>query len=188
VVDNRPQPPKASEKPAASGAEQLKPKDKVVPTTSKATKAPPQAKATPLPAKSKTAGSEKAVAKTDAAPPKAGSGAKGNKGADVVTVKTEGIEFPDQGYLNNIVRQLSLAWLPGRAPASYVTEVKFTIRRDGSVINIEVVKGSGNRLYDVEAMGAIESVGSSRKFGQLPAVWTDDVLIVYFTFDYAMLK
>ena len=39
---------------------------------------------------------------------------------------------------------------------------------------------------DLDAMGAIEAVGSTRGFGPLPQGWTDDVLIVYFTFDYAL--
>jgi len=67
-----------------------------------------------------------------------------------------------------------------------VAEVKFIIRRDGSVMGIEVVKRSGDRLYDLDAMGAIEAVGASRGFGRLPEGWSDDVLVVYFTFDYAM--
>ena len=54
------------------------------------------------------------------------------------------------------------------------------------MLAIEVVKGSGDRIYDLDAMGAIEAVGSTRGFGPLPQGWTDDVLIVYFTFDYAL--
>ena len=84
------------------------------------------------------------------------------------------------------MRQLTLNWTPRRVSASLVSEVKFTIRRDGSVLAIEVVKGSGDRIYDLDAMGAIEAVGSTRGFGPLPQGWTDDVLIVYFTFDYAL--
>jgi protein TonB len=35
-------------------------------------------------------------------------------------------------------------------------------------------------------MGAIEAVGATRSFGALPSGWADDVLVVYFTFDYAL--
>lgn len=189
VVNDRPTPPApAADKPAPSGVEQVKPPDKAPPVT-KSTKAPQQLKATPTPARSRTAGARDAAANTKAAaPPKAGSGTQGGKGADVVSIRTEGIAFPDQGYLNNIMRQLTINWQPPGQQGNRIAEVKFTIRRDGSVTGIEVMKRSGDRAYDIEAIGAIETVGNSRAFGPLPAVWTDDVLIVYFTFDYAVLK
>ncbi|MDQ6718160.1 MAG: hypothetical protein M3Z17_07420, partial [Gemmatimonadota bacterium] len=40
--------------------------------------------------------------------PKAGGGPTGGAGTDVANVRTEGIEFPFPGYLNNIVRQIAL--------------------------------------------------------------------------------
>jgi periplasmic protein TonB len=189
VVNQRPPTKAQSEQPAPAGVEQLTPPEKVTPTA-KSSKAPPQVKATPTPTKSKTAGTKTpAATKTTAAePPKAGAGATGGKGADVINLRTEGREFPDQAYLNNITRQVYASWFPKAQNAPYVTEVKFTIHRNGTVTDIEVVKRSGNRLYDIESMGTIEAVASARKFGPLPAVWTDDVLIVYFTFDYALSK
>lgn len=188
VDDRRPAPTEATKAAAASGVEQAKAPDKVVPTKA-TTKAQQQAKATPIPSRSRTAGNaESTASKTAAAPPKAGSGTQGNKGADVVTVRTEGIAFPDQGYLNNITRQLTLNWHPRQQAGARVAEIKFTIHRDGAVTGIEVVRRSGDRSYDIEAMGAIETVGNNRLFGPLPQVWSDDVLIVYFTFDYALLK
>jgi protein TonB len=60
------------------------------------------------------------------------------------------------------------------------------IRRDGSVAGIEIVKSSRDRLFDLEAQATVEAVGSARSFGSLPSGWTDDVLVVYFTFDYAL--
>lgn len=188
VVDRRPAAPTQSQKPAPSGAEQIAPPEKVVPTR-KTSKTPAQLKATPTPTPSRTAGSRDAKASTQAeAPPKAASGATGAKGADVVTVRTEGLAFPDQGYLDNIIRQLRVVWNPEEISAIRVAELKFTIRRDGSVADISVVKRSGDRMYDIEAQGAIEAVSTARKFGPLPTAWTDDVLIVYFTFDYSKLK
>lgn len=186
VVDSRPAPPAPSAQPAPSGAEQI-PAEKVAPTKTTA-KAPPPPKATPTPTKSRTAGTTAPTPTKAAAPPKAGSGATGGKGADVATIRTEGIAFPDQGYLNNIQRQLWMVWRPERRPGANLAEIKFTIHRDGRVTDIQVVKSSRDRRFDIEAQGAVEAVGSARKFGPLPAVWTDDVLIVYFTFDYAMLK
>ncbi len=178
--------PSASEAPKAadapSGAE-VKPAEKSL--TDKRSKAAP-AKATPTPARSKAAGAKSAVPTKAASAPKAGAGRDNGKGADVKNVDLKGIEFPFPAYLNNIVRQITLAYSPRPNSAALVAEVKFLIRRDGSVGDIEVVKSSGNRLFDLEARGTIESVGSSRLFQPLPAGWPDDVLVVYFTFDYAL--
>ena len=172
-------------KPAVSGAEQAAPVEKAVPNNSKAPAKVP--KATPSAERTRDAGAKdaKSPAKASAAP-QAGAGAQGGKGADVANVKTPGIEFPYPGYLSNITRQIALNWTPRRTSASLVTEVKFMIRRDGTVVGIEVVRSSGDALYNADAMGAIEAVGLTRRFGALPSGFTDDVLIVYFTFDYAL--
>jgi len=177
----------AADAPAAAAAERAVKEEKALPapTPKKAVAASP--KATPSPKTSKTAGKKGATSSTaKTAAPKSGAGATGTKGADVANVRTAGIAFPYPGYLSNIVRQIALNWHARRVSAALVTEVKFLIRRDGSVTAIEVLKGSGDRLYDVDAMGAIEAVGSARGFGALPAGWSDDVLVVYFTFDYAL--
>lgn len=169
---------------APAGAERA-PVEKAMP----AKKAPvvPTPKATPSPTRTKAAGTKApAVATAAKALPKAGSGSDGGTGADVKNIRTEGIAFPYPGYTNNIVRQITLAYSPRRVAATLVAEVKFMIRRDGSVSGIEVVKSSGDRLFDGEAMGTIEAVGSTRSFGPLPSGWTDDVLVVYFTFDYSL--
>ncbi|MBL0172642.1 MAG: TonB C-terminal domain-containing protein [Gemmatimonadaceae bacterium] len=172
----------ASTAAAPSGAERA-PVEKALPSKKAPAAATP--KATPSAVRSKAAGA-KAASATKAALPKAGSGQDGGKGADVRNMRTEGIAFPFPGYLNNIVRQLTLAYSPRRVSAALVTEVKFVIRRDGSVTGIEIVKASGDRSFDLEAQATVESVGTARTFGPLPSGWSDDVLIVYFTFDYAL--
>jgi protein TonB len=179
--------PPSAQAPEIAGAERV-PEEKVVPTASTAKQAVPSPKATPSTSRTKQAGAKAAspTASKSTAAPKAGAGAQGSKGADVANLNIRGIEFPYPGYLQNVVRQLTLNWTPRRVSASLVAEVRFSIRRDGSVMAIEVVKGSGDRIYDLDAMGAIEAVGSTRGFGPLPQGWTDDVLIVYFTFDYAL--
>ncbi len=179
--------PPAAQAPDIAGAERV-PEEKTVPKPTTAKKVLPSAKATPSTSRTKQAGSKTAspTPTKSTTAPKAGAGAQGGKGADVANLHIRGIEFPYPGYLQNIVRQLTLNWTPRRVSAVLMSEVKFTIRRDGSVMAIEVVKGSGDRIYDLDAMGAIEAVGSTRGFGPLPPGWIDDVLIVYFTFDYAL--
>jgi protein TonB len=177
----------AAQAPDVAGAEHV-PEEKAAPVKSKAKAPVATPKATPSPVRSKKGGTKTAAPTTKAtAAPRAGAGATGGtKGADVVNVKTGGIDFPYPGYLSNITRQVALNWNPSTVSAALVSEVKFTIRRDGTVVGIEVTKRSGDRLYDVDAMGAVEAVGSTKGFGPLPTGWNDDVLVVYFTFDYAL--
>ena len=182
VTPNASDTPKTA--PAPSGAERA-PTEKALPSKRAPAAATPRA--TPSTARSNAAGAKSATTATKATTlPKAGSGQEGGKGADVRNLRTEGIAFPFPGYLSNIVRQITLAYTTRPSSAALLAEVKFSIRRDGSVADIEVVKSSGNRLFDLEATGTVEAVGASRSFGPLPSGWTDDVLIVYFTFDYAL--
>ena len=135
--------------------------------------APPEAKVTPAP---KTAA------------PKAGGGPTGGKGTDVATVRSDGIEFPFPGYLNNIVRQIALNFKPRNPAARLKAEVRFLIHRDGSVSDLTFVRKSGNFSFDLEAQGAVEAASSVRGFGPLPDGFPDDVLPVVFSFDPEFMK
>lgn len=123
------------------------------------------------------------------AAPRAGGGPTGDVGTDVATVRTEGIEFPFPGYLNNIVRQIALNFHPRDANASLRAEVMFIIRRDGSLAGNPIfVKKSGSYSFDLEAQGAVEAAAVSRTFGPLPDAFLDDALTVYFSFDPRILR
>jgi len=128
----------------------------------------------------------KSTARVDASKaPTAGGGETGNTGTDVATVRTEGIEFPFPGYLDNIVRQVALNFRP-RNPGALKAEVFFFIRRDGSVTGFRFITSSGNFAFDLEAQGAVEA--AARRFGPLPADFSDDILPVTFSFDPARLR
>jgi protein TonB len=120
--------------------------------------------------------------------PKAGGGPTGGKGTDVATVRSDGIEFPFPGYLNNIVRQIALNFKPRNPAARLKAEVRFLIHRDGSVSDLTFIRRSGNFSFDLEAQGAVESASSTRMFGPLPTGFPDDVLPVVFSFDPEFLK
>lgn len=184
VVSTAPAAP-APAAPEVGGAERVPPPPPTPKAAPKA-RAMPAPKATPSPNRTRAAGGRTAADRAGKAPPRAGAGATGAKGADVANVRTAGIAFPYPGYLNNIVRQIALNWSPRRTSAALVAEVRFVVHRDGSVSDIEVVRRSGDRLYDLDGVGAVEAVGASRAFGRLPTGWSDDVLVVYFTFDYAL--
>ena len=123
----------------------------------------------------------KTTGKSNAA--KAGGGPIGGKGTDVANVRSEGIEFPFPGYLNNIVRQIALHFNPQNPKAKLRAEVTFLIHRDGSVTNFKFVKQSGNYAFDLEAKSAVEAAARARAFGPLPGGFGDDVLPVFFSFD-----
>jgi protein TonB len=95
-------------------------------------------------------------------------------------VRTEGVDFPFPGYLQNIVRQVRLNFNPRNAGALRA-EVFFFIRRDGTITGFRFVTRSGNFAFDLEASGAVEA--AARGFGPLPTEFPNDVLGVTFTFD-----
>ncbi len=160
-----PTPPKAMPKVEPNNTAPVLPKKNVKPV-----KTPKQATPTLAPAK----------AQPNVAAPKAGGGAVGGKGTDVATVRTEGIDFPFPGYLNNIVRQVYLNFKP-RPGRPLKAEVFFMIRRDGTVSGFRFLTRSGDYAFDLEAQGAVES--AARAFGGLPPGFSDDVLPVIFSFD-----
>jgi protein TonB len=177
----RPSTPQSSvkEMPLPQAKPVRKPPVRATPTEAKA---PPSAKPSVVePTEPKTAPQPE----TDA--PKAGGGPIGGKGTDVATVRSDGIEFPFPGYLNNIVRQIALTFKP-RTQARLKAEVRFLIHRDGSVSDIVFVRKSGVFSFDLEAQGAVEAASSTRRFGPLPAGFPDDVLPVVFSFDPEFLR
>jgi protein TonB len=130
----------------------------------------------------------KMAPKTNPVAPKAGGGPEGGKGTDVATIRSDGIEFPFPGYLNNIVRQIALNFKPRNPSARLKAEVRFLIHRDGSVSDLTFVRRSGNFSFDLEAQGAVEAASSMRGFGPLPEGFSDDVLPVVFSFDPEFMK
>ncbi len=188
VVNSRPATQPVKQADAPSGLERPdQPK-----TVAEATTAPkpPPPKATPTPTRTRDAGQTDGATKAPAsAAPRAGSTA-GGRGADVITVETNGIEFPSPGYLNNIVRQVELRFDPDtrfeKRPLR--AEVSFLIHRDGRVSDIRVETTSGEYRFDLDARSAIEAAGSARAFGPLPVEWRDDVLRVYFNFTPAGMR
>jgi TonB family protein len=104
-------------------------------------------------------------------------------GNDELTFRQEGIRFQYPEYLNNIVTQIRKRWAaPAGRNARLRVEVAFTIQRDGTVTDIEFVRRSSNRIFDAEALGAIERAGRDRAFGPLPSGWNGESLPIAFNF------
>jgi periplasmic protein TonB len=171
VVPPSPKPPAPAPPAPPPPRAQTPPKAMPMPTKVPANAVPP---ATPTPVPTAT-------------PPKApstpaGGGPEGGKGTDVATVRTEGVDFPFPGYLENIVRQIAKNFGEHRN-SNARAEVQFLIRRDGSVSAISFITRSGDYSFDLDAQGAVESAGNARAFGPLPNGFPDDVLPVIFSFD-----
>jgi protein TonB len=169
-------------------APEPKPAEAVTPPPTPKVKEPavPITKATPRKATPRSTPVEKPAETTPTTLPKAGGGPVGGKGTDVATVQTEGIDFPFPGYLNNIVRQIALRFNPADPNSSRRAEVRFVIRRDGSVFGIAFVTRSGSYAFDLEAQGAVEAAAS--QFGPLPDGFHDDALPVVFSFDPRVIR
>ncbi len=104
-------------------------------------------------------------------------------GNDQLTFRQEGLRFPYQEYLDNIVTQIRKRWAaPAARNARLRVEVAFTIQRDGTVTDISYARRSGNLLFDTEALGAIERAGHDRAFGPLPSGWNGESLPIAFNF------
>jgi protein TonB len=162
------------------------PKAKTAPKTP-ARATPTEGKVAPSPKPSAPTESKvKSQPKTEA--PKAGGGPTGGKGTDVATVRSDGIEFPFPGYLNNIVRQIAINFKPRNPAARLKAEVRFLIHRDGSVSDLTFIRRSGSFSFDLEAQGAVEAASTAHAFGPLPTGFPDDVLPVVFSFDPEFLK
>jgi protein TonB len=163
-------------------------KEMPLPKAKPAQKTP--ARATPSVSKpaAKAGATPKAAPQPKTEAPKAGGGPVGGKGTDVATVRSDGIEFPFPGYLNNIVRQIALNFKPRNTNARLKAEIRFLIHRDGSVSDLTFIRRSGNFSFDLEAQGAVEAASSARRFGPLPDGFPDDVLPVVFSFDPEFLK
>ena len=175
----QPQPPEAAATPPRA---QRQPQEMPAPPTQRPaprTRTPP-APATPTPAPTTTP-------PQTAPAPQAGGGPTGDRGTDVATVRTEGIEFPFPAYLDNIVRQIAKRFDPPRRGA-LSAEVTFLLRRDGSVADIRISSRSGNFEFDQEATGAVEAAARAGAFGPLPDGFSDDVLPVIFSFDPRVLR
>lgn len=110
-------------------------------------------------------------------------GERPSTGSDQLTFRQDGLRFPYQEYLDNIVTQIRKRWAaPAARNARLRVEVAFTIQRDGTVTDISYARRSGNLIFDSEALGAIERAGRDRAFGPLPTGWNGESLPIAFNF------
>ena len=89
-------------------------------------------------------------------------------------------DFCCPDYLQTMVRRIRQSW-DARQGASGQVGVKFTIRRDGMLTNVEVEDPSGQAMLDLESRRAVLM---TRQLPPLPREFTPPNLTVHMTFNY----
>ena len=159
------------------------PPKKSVPVKKAAKKTPP------APAiASQTAPPKATAAAPPSETPPASALSTGGKGADVANVTTGGVEFPYPYYTNRIVNEILKRFPEQRI--RLVAEVRFVIRRDGTVdpASIRLQTSSGAYSFDTQAMGAVEAAANAKVFGALPSGYQEDILPITFRFSPSLVK
>lgn len=105
----------------------------------------------------------------------------GPVGGENIDIAMEGQEFPYPEYLAGIQLALHRYFRWSGAP-NLSADVVFYIRRDGSAGGIDVVRGSGNFRFDLQAHEAVEQAGRAKAFGPLPEDWQGERLYILNTF------
>jgi len=180
------------------------PETKPAPVAPPATKPPemvaPEPKAKPLP-KTATKPIDKSVDKSSSRKPTTGPQVRdGDARADTVAAgpKFGGLATPSGGgapnsgaytdfanfccptYLTQMTDMIRRNWNPSQGATGQVL-MKFTIQRDGTLTGIQVEKGSGNPLLDMESQRALLK---TRALPALPREFTENTLTVHLGFDY----
>ena len=83
-------------------------------------------------------------------------------------------------YLAQMVQKIRQNW-NARQGAGGQPTIKFTIRRDGMLTNVELEKPSGQDLLDLEARRAVIR---TQQLPPLPREFTESSLTVHLTFDF----
>ncbi|MGH7481715.1 MAG: TonB family protein [Longimicrobiales bacterium] len=152
--------------------------------------APPEEEAPPRPAEEEPspapdpepAEESSAPEEAEPAPTRGNRPDPSSEGGEDLDVNIEGEAFPYPDYLENIIRQVRRYFRWTGAP-NLRAEVYFVIHRDGSVSDIRILRSSGNRQFDFQALGAIEVAGNRLAFGALPEGFQRDQLPVSFFID-----
>jgi TonB family protein len=95
-------------------------------------------------------------------------------------VMTDYANFCCPEYLNQMVDLIRRNWNQNQGAAGQV-QVKFTIKRDGTITDIELEKPSNISLLDLESQRAL---AKARTMPPLPREFTENSLTVHLIFDY----
>ena len=164
--------------PAPKPPEMVLPTPKPVPTPKSKVDRP----APPSPTRKPTRGEEvkpgERVDTGGAAIPFGGLSSRGGKGLDAQTFGLDNFCCPE--YLETMLQLIRRNWNQNQGAAGSVV-VKFVIRRDGALTQVDVVKASNNVLLDLESRRAVLQTG---RVPPLPSQYTGQNLTIHLTFEY----
>jgi TonB family protein len=83
-------------------------------------------------------------------------------------------------YITVMSQRIWSNWMQ-RVGATGEVLTKFTIQRDGTIVNVVVERSSGNQILDLNALRALHS---TRQLPPLPAAFPDPTLTVHLSFKY----
>ena len=115
---------------------------------------------------------------TGGAPIPFGGLAQGGGGAGGVQLDVKNFCCPE--YLAQMVQRIRQNWNASQGAGGQPI-VKFTIRRDGMLTNVELERSSGQELLDLEARRAVIR---TERLPSLPREFTESSLTVHLTFDF----
>jgi TonB family protein len=164
--------------PAAKAPEMVEPKSVVKPTPTRPVAKPDDASKSRTP----TAGTEiktgSARVNTGGAAIPFGGLAQGGGGTGGVQLDVKNFCCPE--YLAQMVQKVRQNW-DAKQGAGGEPVIKFVIRRDGMLTNVELEKSSGQELLDLEARRAVIR---TTQLAPLPREFTEPSLTIHLTFDF----
>lgn len=101
-------------------------------------------------------------------------------GASGTAATTDFANFCCPTYLTQMVDLIKRNWNPNQGASGQV-QVKFVVRRDGTVTDIEIEKSSNVSLLDLESQRALVK---TKALPPLPREFTENTLTVHLNFDY----
>lgn len=110
--------------------------------------------------------------------PFGGLSTSGGEGLQAQTLGLENFCCPD--YVQTMLQSIRRNWREDQGASGKVV-VRYTIRRDGMLTNIEVTQPSGNFLLDQESRRAVITTA---RLPPLPAQYTEQNLTIHLTFEY----
>jgi len=96
-----------------------------------------------------------------------------------INVLQEGLMRDYPAYWDKIITQISMCFRGSQTQHS--ATVRFTVHRDGTISDLDVVESSGSLAFEVSAMEAVECAGRGR-LGPLPSDFQYETLPVLFSF------
>ena len=175
-------------KPAPVVPPAAKPPEMVEPKAPTAAKTPPKATERPVDKSSTrkpTTGPQvkagDARADTGGAPiPFGGLTRPAGSNSSGAAVRTDYANFCCPEYLNQMVDLIKRNWNPNQGATGQVG-VKFTIKKDGTLTDIQLETASNVSLLDLESQRAL---AKTRTLPPLPREFTENTLTVHLVFDY----